>query len=68
MRGLSLSRLPLARLLAARTCATTIGFALPWLLARTGHDPTFGSGPIATLIQDMPSLLIYFWTVKARLF
>src|SRR5690606_17557773 len=87
VRGLSLSRLPLARLLAgelrtglligvtlallvlgpiwwwfgdvqlaiavavallaASACATTIGFALPWLLARSGRDPAFGSGPIA---------------------
>ena len=108
VRGLSLSRLPLARLLAgelrtglligltlavlvlgpvwwrfgdadlalavavallaASACATTIGFALPWLLARTGRDPAFGSGPIATIIQDVLSLLIYFWTVQALLF
>ncbi len=107
VRGLSLSRLPLARLLAgelrtglligvtlallalgpvwwwfgdahlalavavallaASACATTIGFALPWLLARTGRDPAFGSGPIATIIQDVLSLLIYFWTVQALL-
>ncbi len=108
VRGLSLSRLPLARLLAgelrtglligitlavlvlgpiwwwfgdpdlaiavaiallaASTCATTIGFALPWLLARSGRDPAFGSGPIATIFQDLLSLLIYFWTVEALLF
>jgi len=55
-------------LLAASACATTIGFALPWLLARTGRDPAFGSGPIATIIQDVLSLLIYFWTVEALLF
>jgi len=55
-------------LLAASACATTIGFALPWLLARSGRDPAFGSGPIATIIQDVLSLLIYFWTVQALLF
>lgn len=55
-------------LLAASACATTIGFALPWLLARIGRDPALGSGPIATIIQDVLSLLIYFWTVKALLF
>lgn len=54
-------------LLAASTCATTIGFALPWILARTGRDPAFGSGPIATIIQDLLSLMIYFWTVWALL-
>ena len=26
-----------------------------------------GSGPIATIIQDLLSLLIYFWTVRALL-
>jgi hypothetical protein len=52
----------------ASACATTIGFALPWLLARTGRDPAFGGGPIATIIQDVLSLLIYLWTVQALLF
>ena len=37
-------------------------------LARSGRDPAFGSGPIATIIQDVLSLLIYFWTVQALLF
>jgi magnesium transporter len=40
--------------------ATTVGLLLPWLLAHTGRDPAFGSGPIATIIQDVLSLLIYF--------
>ena len=47
-------------LLAAGAVATTVGLLLPWLLARTGRDPAFGSGPIATIIQDVLSLLIYF--------
>jgi len=54
-------------LLAASACATVIGFTLPWLIARGGHDPAFGSGPIATIIQDLLSLLIYFLTVRALL-
>lgn len=45
---------------AAGTVATTIGLLLPWLLARFGRDPALGSGPIATIIQDVLSLLIYF--------
>ena len=32
----------------------------PWILARAGRDPAFGSGPVATIIQDIASLLIYF--------
>lgn len=47
-------------LVIAGSAATTIGFGFPWLLARLGKDPAFGSGPIATIIQDVLSLLIYF--------
>jgi magnesium transporter len=54
-------------LLAATACATTIGFSLPWILARTGRDPAFGSGPLATIAQDLLSLLIYFWVVSLLL-
>jgi magnesium transporter len=51
-------------LLGAGAVATTIGFAFPWLLARLGRDPAFGSGPLATVIQDVLSLAIYFATVS----
>jgi len=44
-------------LLAAGTVATTIGLLLPWALARLGRDPAFGSGPIATIVQDVLSLV-----------
>ena len=47
-------------LIVAGTTATTIGLLLPWLLARRGRDPAFGSGPIATIFQDVLSLVIYF--------
>lgn len=43
--------------------ATTIGLALPWLLTRIGADPAYGSGPFATIIQDVLSILIYFATI-----
>jgi magnesium transporter len=33
---------------------------LPWLFARLGYDPALGSGPLATVIQDVLSILIYF--------
>jgi magnesium transporter len=33
---------------------------LPWLLARLGTDPAFGSGPVATIIQDVLTIAIYF--------
>jgi magnesium transporter len=33
--------------------------ALPWALHRLGIDPAFGSGPLATVIQDLLSIMIY---------
>lgn len=51
-------------LLVAGAVATTIGMMLPWALARMGRDPAFGSGPIATIIQDVLSLIIYFVTIS----
>jgi magnesium transporter len=33
---------------------------LPYLLHALGRDPAFGSGPLATVIQDLLSILIYF--------
>jgi magnesium transporter len=49
-------------ILAAGTVAAAIGMVLPWLLSHFGADPAFGSGPVATIIQDVLSLLIYFLT------
>lgn len=39
--------------------ASSIGLFLPWLLMRFGKDPAFGSGPLATIIQDILSIFIY---------
>jgi len=50
-------------ILAAGAAATSIGLLLPWVLARTGIDPALGSGPMATIIQDVLSLLVYFTMV-----
>jgi magnesium transporter len=43
----------------ACSVATLIGMALPWLLSRLGIDPAYGSGPLATVIQDLLSVAIY---------
>ena len=45
--------------------ASVLGLLLPWLLARLGTDPAYGSGPLATIVQDVLSLLIYFAGVSA---
>jgi magnesium transporter len=47
-------------LLAACSVATLIAMTLPWVIRRLGKDPAFGSGPLATVIQDLLSILIYF--------
>jgi magnesium transporter len=52
-------------ILAAGTVAAGLGMLLPWLLARGGRDPALGSGPLATVVQDVLSLLVYFGVVKA---
>ncbi|MCC7548681.1 MAG: magnesium transporter [Burkholderiales bacterium] len=54
-------------LVAAGTVATTLGLLFPWLLAHLGRDPAYGSGPIATIVQDVMSLLIYFAIAHAML-
>jgi magnesium transporter len=45
---------------AACSTATVTAMALPWLLDSFALDPAFGSGPLATVIQDLLSILIYF--------
>ncbi len=47
-------------LVVAGALATSVGLFLPWLLARLKRDPAFGSGPLATVIQDVLTLLTYF--------
>ncbi|HIK18339.1 MAG TPA: magnesium transporter [Leptolyngbyaceae cyanobacterium M33_DOE_097] len=44
--------------------ATSLGIMLPWALDRAGTDPAFGSGPVATIVQDVLSLLIYFLFIQ----
>lgn len=51
-------------LLVAGALATSIGLILPWLLTRLKRDPAFGSGPLATVIQDVLTLLTYFVVVS----
>ena len=51
-------------LAGASIVASGLGLVLPWLLARFGSDPAYGSGPLATIVQDVLSLLIYFGCVS----
>lgn len=47
-------------LLASSLAATAIALVLPWLFQRFGADPAFGSGPLATVLQDIFTIAIYF--------
>jgi magnesium transporter len=55
-------------LFGAGAMATGMGFLLPLAMARLGTDPAWGSGPIATVIQDVLSLLIYFGIASVLIF
>ena len=46
-------------LFCACSIATLVAMALPLLLQRLGVDPAFGSGPLATVIQDLLSIVVY---------
>jgi magnesium transporter len=49
---------------AACSTATLTGILSPWLLHRLGRDPAFGSGPLATVLQDLLSIAIYLMAVR----
>jgi magnesium transporter len=53
-----------ATIATAGTVATTVGLLFPWILHQLGKDPAFGSGPVATIVQDVLSLWIYFIIVQ----
>jgi magnesium transporter len=48
----------------AGTIASTIGFLLPWGFQRAGYDPAYGSGPLATVIQDVLSIAVHLGFVR----
>jgi magnesium transporter len=46
-------------LLAACATASLVAMSLPWAFQRLHRDPAFGSGPLATVVQGILSILIY---------
>jgi magnesium transporter len=46
-------------LFSASAIATVIAMVLPAAFHHVGIDPAFGSGPLATVIQDLASIVIY---------
>jgi magnesium transporter len=64
--GVRDARLALAvgvTVLLAGAVATTVGLLFPWALSHAGRDPALGSGPVATIVQDVLSLIVYFGVV-----
>jgi magnesium transporter len=50
-------------LVASCSIATLVAMVLPSVFERLGRDPAFGSGPLATVIQDLLSIVVYFAVV-----
>lgn len=47
-------------LFASCSISSLLAMALPWALRRLNRDPAFAAGPLATVVQDLLSVLIYF--------
>ena len=59
--------LTLSLSLVCACAVATVVAMLPWLMSKLGRDPAFGSGPLATVVQDLLSLVIYFAIASAIL-
>ena len=62
--GLSLGLTMLINL----TLAPIFAVLIPRMLYRRHTDPALGSGPVATILQDLMSLVVYFLIVSVILF
>lgn len=51
-------------ILVAGAVATGVSVFFPWILTARGYDPAFGAGPVATVVQDVLSIFVYFWLVS----
>lgn len=47
-------------MLASVFVGVSIAVLIPWTLTKLGRDPAYGSGPFATIVQDVLSIVIYF--------
>jgi len=62
---LALAAAVAAALFVAGGVATSVGLLFPWALAKLGRDPAYGSGPLATIIQDILTIVVYLGMVLA---
>ena len=49
---------------ASCSVATVVAMALPAAFQRLGRDPAFGAGPLATVAQDLLSIVVYLAIVS----
>jgi magnesium transporter len=54
-----------AALLGACSVASAVATLMPWALRSMRQDPAFAAGPIATVVQDLLSMLIYLVICRA---
>lgn len=54
-------------LFAAILTSVVTGLCTPFLFGRLGCDPADASGPVATIVQDILSVLVYFFTASVLL-
>jgi magnesium transporter len=47
--------------------AMAVAILLPWLFSKINYDPAIASGPFATVVRDILSLLIYFSIAQVML-
>ncbi len=47
-------------LFCAIILSVLIAISIPWLLIRLHKDPAIGSGPFATILRDLLSIIVYF--------
>lgn len=45
--------------------ASSLGIIVPWWLARMKVDPAYGSGPMATVVQDTLTIVVYLAVLRA---
>jgi magnesium transporter len=64
-RDLRLAGAVATALFVASSVAAIVGISFPWVLAKMRRDPAYGSGPLATIVQDVLSLVVYLGVVSA---
>lgn len=68
LRSLQIASIVSLAMLASIFAAVFIAVLIPWAFSKFKKDPAFGSGPFATIVQDVLSIIIYFVIATLVLF